>query len=762
MRRMNKQIGLAIVSLAAFGVVACTEEHDLPQAAGLSVDRPLAGQASLRVSVPSPEADTRLGYEPGEGYHFEAGDSLAACLMDVAASTDAGASWYEKYRLTDVVTGHVAFVRDAEGVWSAGSDLREGNYFFIYPYKKGLKAGSPCRFTLEGQVQRGTSRESLTRAFAENNLYAGYAPIVADSARQGHGASVELRPVFAALGIRLLNDGRQSYHVRRLTLRLPEGGFPNAVAIDPTDCAYATADGRFNIAQYLGDGSPDGVEAGYDPTFGNYSRREAMRDLMCPLPGAEPAETAILSVEGAEALGRQDSQDFVIMLPEGTYADLLLDVETDEGRIHNLSLQGETVVSTTKGALREVRFTDDDVSALPEVSASSTTDVEYLIRWNVNTATRLTANLDANIRITRRMYEMLRDGESLSLTVNLNGHSVVLDEDVDATALGGKLFFSDTPAGEGRIVVTGEQRLTRGIPAVIRNEGKLVLAEGEEYDIENLGVAEVRGKVKGCVLENSGVLSVGEGAELEGATSNLTKDGLVLNRGRLDGMLLNEGRMANYGESTGNATSINKGEIDNQAGRLTIGVNQGAIHAEGESTTVILADNTQGLLFITGLAENGNILVEARDKRGPVIQELYEDATTDAADIRANTLWIGATLCGAKDREGNAQDIDLSAYTVTAARPSARMENGGKEMKVASLQVLPGATLYVAQASVDCPSVRMEGNEKASAELFISNWGNLYNGAGATVVDGTGEEYNSVRNYGGHDTRIVVNGAAEM
>ena len=750
------------MSLAAFGLTACIEEYGLPQPAGLATERPLAGQVSLHVSAPSPEADTRLGYEPGEGYHFEAGDSLAACLMDVAASTDAGASWYEKYRLTDVITDHAAFVRDAEGVWNAASNLREGNYFFMYPYKKGLKAGSPCRFTLEGQVQRGTSRESLTRAFAENNLYAGYAPIVADSTRQGHSASVELRPVFAALGIRLLNDGRQSYHVRRLTLRLPEGSFPNTVAVAPTDCAYATADGCFNIAQYLGDDSPEGVEAGYDPTFTDYSRRKALYDLIRPLPGAEPAETVSLTVEEAEALQRQTSQDFIIMLPEGVYTDLALDLKTEEGWIHNLTIPGRTEVRTSLGAMREVRFTDDDVSALPEVSASSTTDVEYLIRWNVNTATRLTANLEANIRITRGMYDMLRDGESLSLTVNLNGHSVVLDEGVDVTALGGKLFFSDTPAGEGRIVVTGEQHLTRGIPAVIRNEGKLVLVDGEGYGIENLGVAEVRGKVKSCVLESSGMLVLDEGAELEGVTSNLTEDGLILNRGTLDGLLLNEGRMTNYGESTGNATSINKGEIDNLAGRFTIGTNQGMIHAEGESTTVILTDNTDGLLFITGLAENGNIRVEARDKRGPVIQELYEDATTDAADIRANTLWIGATLCGAKDREGNAQDIDLSAYAVTAAGPSARMENGGKEMKVASLQVLPGATLYIAHASVDTPSVSMEGDETGKAELFISNWGNLYHGTEATAIIGSGEAYNSVYDYGGSDTRIVVNGAAEM
>ena len=83
-------------------------------------------------------------------------------------------------------------------------------------------------------------------------------------------------------------------------------------------------------------------------------------------------------------------------------------------------------------------------------------------------------------------------------------------------------------------------------------------------------------------------------------------------------------------------------------------------------------------------------------------------------------------------------------------------------MKFASLQVLAGATLYIAHASVDTPSVSMEGDATGKAGLFISNRGNLYNDTGATVINGTGEAYNTVSNYGGHNTRIVVNGATEM
>ena len=388
---MNKLIGTALLS-TVIGLASCTEEYDLPQQAGFAGERPLAGHVSLNVATPSSEADTRLAYEPGAGYRFEAGDSLAACLMDVVASTDTAASWYERYHLTDVVTESAAFTLDAEGSWTTASTLREGNYFFLYPYKPGQKAGGACTFSLSGQTQTGTSRESLTRAFAENNLYVGYAPIVTDSTREGYGVDVELRPVFGALGIRVYNNARQACHVRSLTLRLPGGGFPTTVAINPTVCGYATKDGTFNIAQYVGDNSPEGVEAGYDVAFTDYSRRKAIRDLVKPLPASEAAETVRLTVEEAEPLKRQASQDFLVMLPEGTYADLLLDIETDEGLIHHLPLSGETVVSTAKGALREVRFTGDDLSPLPEVNASSTLDVEYLIRWNVNTETMQNIN----------------------------------------------------------------------------------------------------------------------------------------------------------------------------------------------------------------------------------------------------------------------------------------------------------------------------------------------------------------------------------
>ena len=72
----------------AICLASCTEEYGLPQPADFAVERPLAGHVSLNVATPSSEADTRLAYEPGAGYRFEAGDSLAACLMDVVASTD--------------------------------------------------------------------------------------------------------------------------------------------------------------------------------------------------------------------------------------------------------------------------------------------------------------------------------------------------------------------------------------------------------------------------------------------------------------------------------------------------------------------------------------------------------------------------------------------------------------------------------------------------------------------------------------------------
>ena len=759
MKRMNKLIGTALLS-TVIGLASCTEEYDLPQQAGFAGERPLAGHVSLNVATPSSEADTRLAYEPGAGYRFEAGDSLAACLMDVVASTDTAASWYERYHLTDVVTESAAFTLDAEGSWTTASTLREGNYFFLYPYKPGQKAGGACTFSLSGQTQTGTSRESLTRAFAENNLYVGYAPIVTDSTREGYGVDVELRPVFGALGIRVYNNARQACHVRSLTLRLPGGGFPTTVAINPTACGYATKDGTFNIAQYVGDNSPEGVEAGYDVAFTDYSRRKAIRDLVKPLPASEAAETVRLTVEEAEALKRQASQDFLVMLPEGTYTDLLLDIETDEGLIHHLPLSGETVISTAKGALREVRFTEDDFSPLPEVNASSTLDVEYLIRWNVNTETMLTAHLNDNIRITSKMYDMLRDGKSTGLTINLNGHSVVIDKDVDATAMSGKLFFSDAAEREGRIIVLGEQRLSEGIPATVRNEGKLVLSGGEGYSIESPGVTEVQGKVAQCVLTGNGLLDITQGAELSGEISS-PENGVILNHGKLDGLKLNGGKLTNYGEVSGDGASLNTGTVYNEGGRCFIGINQGEIHAAGYGATVV-QDNADGRIFITGLENDGNILVGDSGKQGAIIQELYGDVTTDKADSRANTLWIDAILSGAKDAKGEAQDIDLSAYTVTAAGPAARIENGGKEMKFASLQVLAGATLYIAHASVDTPSVSMEGDATGKAGLFISNRGNLYNDTGATVINGTGEAYNTVSNYGGHNTRIVVNGATEM
>lgn len=757
MKYVNKLIGIALLPLTVCGLVSCDADEGFTPTTTVSTERPLAGHVSLHIiSAPASDTDTRLAYEPEAGYRFETGDSLSARLMDTVASMDTTVSWYEKYRLTDMVEAETVFVRQQDGAWNASVELREGNYFFLYPYKSGQQVGTSCRFVLDGQTQHGTSAEAVTRAFAENNLYVGYAPVRADSACQGYNVSVELRPVFGALGIRVTNDGRQPYTLRRLTLRTLDGGFHTSVTLDPTRALYASRDGYFNIPQYLGDDSPEGIEAGYDASLADYSRREALRDLVRPTEGAEPAETVSLAVADAVPLKRQATQDFLVMLPEGVYTDLLLDIETIEGTVHNLLLEGRTEISTRLGALREVRFTDDDVSFLPETDASSTRDVEYLIRWNVNTETMLTATLHDNVRLSGEMYNQLRNGKSTGLTFRLNGYSVVIDPDVDATALSGKLFFEDTDDMKGRIIVRGKQYLSSGIPAMVRNEGELTLSGGEGYYIENLGTAEVTGKVTDCVWTGDGLLEVAQGAELSGDIA-IQPDGLTLNYGTINGLSLNEGRLTNYGEATGDDTGFNTGEVDNEGGRFFISINEGDIRAKAESTTVI-GDNAKGRIFITGLAEDGNLLVRDAGKQGIVIQELHGDVTTDAADSRANTLWIDSTLSGAKDAEGQAQDIDLSDYTVTATSPKARIENEGQEMKVSSLQVLPGAVLYIAHASVNTPVVRMEGNTTGTAELFISTFGNLYNGTSATRIEGIDETCNTVRNYGGQKTLFIVTG----
>lgn len=754
---MNKLLIYRILRKGSLPVLAlltaCTDNCRNPFTADAERIRPAVEDVRLVLTDRDADADTRLNYG-SDGYRFEAGDTLAACLMDFpdeAAMTDPSASWYDKYKLIGNINTNYPFVRDARGTWSSSAKLSEGNYFFMYPYNSRNGSRQAYTHTLGTQTMKDGSMASLMRLYAESNFFVGYSAIK-EGTSNSDAVRMDMCPVFGSLGIVLRNDGSQNYTIRRFTLRHLDGGFPTTVTVNPTACAYATDNGLFNVAQYTGDDSAAGCANGYEENRKDYSRTKALEDLVKPLPGQTVEKLEVNITDGAKVLPRQE-QRLLVMLPKGEYEDLSLEVETDQGVIQNLLLEGTTSVGTDRKALRTVSFKDEDVSRLPAVNASATEDLAYLIHWNVNVPTILTANLQANVRITAAMYKELRDGKSDSLRINLNGHNLLLDSGVDETALCGKLEIRKGIPSEGKVIVTGRQLLSKGIGAIIQNEGELQLLSGKGYQIENRGVLTVSGDIESTTITTFGAVSVEQGASV-GGTVTVAAGGTLLNRGTLTSTE-NAGRLTNYGRIAGGS---NTGTLYNRAGEVQLEENTGCVYAETVSTTVI-RDNAsatvQGTLVITRLDEDGNFKVET-DKKGRIVQELEGEQSTAHISPLANTLWLNGTLIGAKDADGNAQDIDLGKYLIVSTGSGARLNNNLKELVVGGLQVNAGATLTIYRTNVKCPEVTMLGSSDASATLSISTLGNLYGDPSTNITLQNGAKYNTVQNYGGEQTNITI------
>lgn len=738
-------------------LTACTDNYQNPFTADAERIRPTVENVRLVLTDRDADADTRLNYG-SDGYRFEAGDTLAACLMDFpdeTAMADPYASWYDKYKLIGNINTNYPFVRDARGTWSSSAKLSEGNYFFMFPYNSRNGSRQAYTHTLGTQTMEDGSMASLMRLYAESNFFVGYSAIK-EGTSNSDAVRIDMCPVFGALGIVLRNDGKRSYTVKRILLRHLDGGFPTTVAVNPTACTYATDNGLFNIAQYIGDDSDAGRANGYEEDRVDYHRMKALEDLVKPLPGQTAEKLEVRITDGAEVLPGQE-QRLLVMLPKGEYEDLLLEVETDRGIVHNLLLEGATSVATDRKTLRTVSFKDEDVSRLPAVNASATEDLARLIHWNVNTPTILTANLQTDVSVTAAMYEELRDGKSDSLLINLNGHNLLLEDDVDETALCGKLAFSEGDPKGGRVIVTGRQLLSKGIGVTLQNEGELRILNGKGFQIENRGVLTVNGETASAEIITSGAMLVEEGASIDGLVT-IEEGGVAVNRGMLS-KVVNAGRLTNLGKVSDGS---NTGLLMNLAGEVRLEENIGRVHAEGCSSTLIgdnEADAEKGTLIITRLATDGNIKVENTNRKGYVVQEMEGEQNTDTINPLANTIWLNGWLAGSKDKTGYAQPIDLSGYAVVATGAEARLSNEGAELKIGALQVNAGASLTIYRTDVQCPIVSMAGNSEAPACLTISSLSNLYSEQKAMqIVMHNGTAYNIVKNYGSEKTKIEING----
>lgn len=760
---------------------ACTNDdfESLNQSVPSVDGRALVDNVTLNVNA---GVDTRL-VSNGVNYTWEAGDEIGACLMDVLQTSNyhqPNTTWSDWFTLTDYIQTNYKFTR-GEGenaAWTTEAKLCEGNYFFAYPYNANQGLRTAYEFSAAAQELEGTDNASLLKAFTKNNAFVGYGKVVAGDA-EGESVAVDMIPVFGSTGLTIENTGTQSYTIERIVLHGTK--VSNAAVVDPTSCTQniqykgvtptpvSGSDYYFNVAQYVEDVTEEKIFDGlYNADWSDYNPTAALRDVLDPTAG-----DVEVVIKGGKTIAQGESVNVIAMVypaevdayTTGTGTQVLLDIYTDKGVIQSIALNkrwtkedGTTNVLTDKalnglGNAEKVKVTFDDTAfdKPNEMNVGSEADLANLIHWNAETAAPITANLTADVHITKAMYDELA-GSVITKATLTGAYAVTIDADVADGALDAFTFGN----GITGVTVKGTQSMTKKAceASVIVDAGATLNIAGDmklAAKINNYGTLNVNANVdattNNTLVNNYSTMSVA-------ADKTITENVKVSNIGmpvyEIPGIITNAGtivKLANdYGTVTntgvigkeaaigsGNFTSYNEGVIKNNSGRVFLNSNSGDIYANGTSTTRIEENerSIKGNIIITDLdVNNGNFLTGS--KMGNIVQEITENANTDAIDTRANTLWLSAALKVEKtDKDGNYVEVDFTganmkngAMKLVATSANARIDGNDQKFRMDAIEVNKDAKLVLNNIQMTisaAANVTMKGEANHEATLTINS-----------------------------------------
>lgn len=570
--------------------------------------------------------------------------------------------------------------------------------------------------------------------------------------------------------------------------------------------------------------TPYNVDGWYNPYWEKYDRIAAMKDVLTEGQGGLKTVEVALTKGNTIAVG-QKIRVIAMVFPqrdidelkslEDTDGDGLaddggqirLDIYTDKGVISDIELNhrytandkgGTTTNVLTDLALKEigtgnaVQITFDDTSLdSPEnMYVDTDDDLASLIHWQAEkgSAANIVANLKANVNITKAMYDELKSSKIASVTISGNNtYNVTVKADVADGALDA-FTFSEVK----NVVVLGTQSIKKA-PAspVTVNPGATLNIAGDlkqkdknamTAGILNYGTLNVNADVEAAstitrhpvtntdfAFTNWATMTVAEGKTLA-ATAKVDNGnprayaGEITNAGTITVLNNQEGTVTNTGVigEEKSASEITRGsnaaKIVNNDGKVFLSANTGDIYADGASTTRVNANN--GNLIITSLSENdGNI--RTGSTMGDIVQEITADANTDAVDVRANTIWLGASLkVEKKDKNGNFIKVDLTnkgglvkngPVKIVATNDKARVDGNDQWFVIGAIEVNKNATLRlnkVRTTIATANSVSMFGEKDHEAELIINSNATLTvegNGSAAIKVKGD-KDYNTISN----------------
>ena len=763
-------------------LAACTNDdfESLSQTAPSIEGRAMVDNVTLNVL---PSAGTRLAWD-GE-YSWKEGDEIGACLMDQITSSynTPNALWHQRFDLVNYIQTNYKFTR-GEGEtadWTTEAKMCEGNYFFVYPYNANKGSRDAYSFELDAQVLEGTDNASLMKAYTDNNAFVGFGKVVAGDT-EGESVAVNMIPVFGGTGIVIENHSGLPFTVEKIVVKGTK--VAKKVTIDPTACTQATQyigvtpttgdEQKFNVAQYTQDpaesilANPSGY---YNPAATTYDAEAALADALTV--DAATDQQVEVTFKGGNTVQNDNSINIIVMLAAADVTtgngEVNIDIYTDKGIVQDVKLNEEDTNSsdddiTVIGALTalgkggKVKVTlDANAFKTPsELPVGSAADLINLIEWRAEAGTPITANLAANLTLTKEVYDALKASEISQVTINGdNQYSVT----IDAAATDGTLD-AFTYKDVTKVTVNGTQSMTVAPAAPVEVAAGATLnitkAVALTTTITNKGTLNVKANVtaKSGVqkINNEGTMTVAAGIGIKSTTASTVEAQVVNGTATAAATLTNAGTidvLTNVAKSSVTNTGVigttgttlrgnNAGTITNN-GEINMLKNSGTIYANGQSNTTVTdnAENTtNGTIVITNLDESrGNVLVTGT--QGYKAQEIKAESSIKDIDSRANAVWLSAKLnIDVTDKDGEYSD-QTANVTIFATGANAEIYGHSQQLTVNGLAVNAGATLYLTLVDVKLAAsgtVTMNGVPGNPATLQVNSNGSLVDNSGTPVT----------------------------
>lgn len=776
-------------------LAACTNE-DFVESNKVNVvndGRPVAGKVVLDFG----DASTRMNYDSEtDKFTWDGSETIAALLMDEVYGTSnnyrpynnpeewANLTWNQKYQLVNYINTNYPFTWDEErGAWTTPAKMLEGNYFFAYP-RETYNGERQLIHSLANQVQEGSSKEAMEKAYARNQYWIGYSQIKAGAENEEVLASVKMARTLSPIKFKITTVSTQTeYTVEKVTIQGDD--LKTLLTIDPTKAGYnGKADPKdngqygiynlkggssltastkvFNYANFIeakddlydnsqsatAENTVYNIEEGNES---NYSWGDAIRATVhAGNQLSADKEYAELYIKDATPISGQNQNAvwgvvFVNLDDQVTSGQLTMSIYTDKGIVKDIDLtkvndgSGSTYAVITDHAITSLTSTgnakeitiqiDDNSFDIPqEMTVNNVDDLERFITWNSTKNRVNTVTLANNDTLTADMANILIASQNaIATSENRLKVKAASTQKLFIEAGVNSDIFNYIDVREVDVVVLGELNLNEeklkdntGLPASSKG---ITVAEGGKLNIEAWSENALS-------VDNYGTL------EVKGETSNIkvvNKKNAELN---VNSTLTVNASSTNEAEGTVNVNvnGILRGTTSKNFTNNGTLVNNGEIYNmvnDGEDAVIKTSD------MINHIEENNNNATILKTNINDPISGI-DLSTGDKGVVK----YVSTTIVDMSEVSSN----HITALEINGGE--LRVEGGAsvlKKLEIKNGKIEGGS--YIASAWT--PSSKLlnmaNGAEVEMSGKMILNWVTIKATNGVKVLDGEVEMTNKVQ-----------------